>query len=454
MLGIAFVIVIFADGVLSQHFHLYPSTFIENAEKTADAIYQQLSPPVVAPEQFLGWSDTNPGKLAEARFGMRAPVPDAPSDEHFLLSGGLYQYLEYCPKYGCIAVELTRSGSLVHAYPYRPDQFESHQTVSLPYEEVFFKFTENMKPWGMTRLPDGDLIVVFLQWNTFPFAGGIARVRPDGSVAWFRHDYSHHWPRLLPDGNIVVPAMRIGGSHLSVPMPHGYSIDLECDGKIEEDIVRILNPQGKVLQEISVLDALLRSPYRGLLSDTPPCDPLHLNYVVPVTKGIEALYPDVSPDDFVVSLRNLSAFAILGRHDHRLKHLFTGTFLRQHSVQPLGQSATMLIFDNHGGDWKSGPSRFIAYDLVTHTERTLLHNPEKGGARFSDEAGNISVSPDLKRAIVTYSLSGRAYEVRLADGKILTAFNNLHDLRTVPAAGERRNHALAWFCLFTALYVH
>jgi hypothetical protein len=127
----------------------------------------------------------------------------------------------------------------------------------------------------------------------------------------------------------------------------------------------------------------------------------------------------------------------------------------QHSVQPLGQSATMLIFDNQGGDWESGPSRFLAYDLAGHAERTLLPNPENGGgARFSYALGNISVSSDLTRAIVAYGATGRAYEIRLADKKILTEFDNVHDLKKIPAAAGAPPGALARFNLFTAIYTH
>ena len=445
----------FAVGFLVRGNKWFPYLPVTDALKTLVTIRDQMTMPFAA-NQFLGFNGGDIAGIAANRIIARSPAPASAGDEHFLMSGGIYQFLEYCPGDGCIAAEFTRAGALVHAYPYRPDQFAAHQIVSLPYEQPLFDFAKDMYPFGMLKLPGGDLIVIFNQWNSFPYGGGVARVRPDGSVAWFRHDYSHHWPRLLPDGNIAVPATRIGPSRVSTPLTQGLNIDLNCSGKIMEDVIRILNPAGRLQQEVSVFDAFLRSPYRGMLIDTPDdCDPLHVNYVMPVTAGIRSLYNDVAPDDLVISLRSLSAFAILGRRDARVKHLFTGTFRRQHDVHPLGQSATMLIFDNHGADWLAGPSRLLAYDLADHAEHTLLPNPNAPNVKmFSDTAGDISVSPDGSRAIVASSLEGRGYEIRIADGKILTIFNDIHDVSKVPAAGGSRAREAARFALYNLQYVH
>lgn len=443
----------FAIGFILRDNHWFPYQTIANAKKTFYSLLLQKSR--VFPDQFIDWSGGDPNDVERNRIVVRAAAPDADNDEHFLLNGGLDEYVEYCPKNGCIAVEYARNGKFVHAYPYFPDQFGAHELVALPYETVAFRFSLNLNPFGLLKLPNGDLIVVFNQWNSFPYGGGIARVHPDGSVAWFRHDYSHHWPRLLPEGNIVVPSMHVGNATISMPLRDSTKVTLACNGKIMEDTVDVLTPNGHVLAEIPVLYSLLHSPYRGILiGAADPCDPLHLNYVAPVTQGIRALFPDVKPDDFIISLRNINAFAILGRDNSKIKHLFRGTFLRQHGVQPIGESATVLIFDDHGSDGHDGPSRFISYNLADHQERTLFPNPNAPGlSMYSDYAGDISISPNRLRAIVTPSLQGRAYEIRLSDGKVLTEFNDIQDLRNVPAAGAERSRAAARFTLYTAEYV-
>ncbi|HEY1614956.1 MAG TPA: hypothetical protein VGF97_14820 [Rhizomicrobium sp.] len=448
-------ILAFLAGFLVAAEKWEPYGGIQDARKTLRAMVAQTFPPF-APVQFLGFSGGDPASVERRRISVLAPAAEASATEHFLVSGGLDQYRSYCPHYGCIAVEFARNGSMVHAYPYRPDSIEAHAIATSPYEQISFRFTENVYPLGLLKLPGGDLIVTFQQWNMFPFAGGIARLRPDGSAVWFRHDYSHHWPTRLSDGDIAVAAMRIGAAKIVAPLGPGAEVRLKCEGKIEEDTIHVLDDSGHVKQEISVFDAFLHSPWRGMLFEAPaPCAPLHLNYVTPVTQGIASLYPDVAPDDFLISLRDVNAFGILGRHDHRLKYVFTGTFLRQHSVQPLGQSSTVLIFDDHGGDWRAGPSRVLAYDLRTGTERTLFPGGRSSGVRmFSDVGGNISLSPGLDRMLVAASWAGQAYEVRLSDGAVLTRFENIDDLRDVEAAGDGRKGAAGRFALRGVYYVH
>ncbi len=222
----------------------FPYGLLNDARKTEQTIRLQLFAPF-APEQFIGFSGLSATDAARSRIRILALARDAAPDENFLVMGGLDQYLDYCPRFGCIAVERTRTGKVVHAYPYRPDELDAHQTVSLPYEQVLFRFTTNVYPVGLLKLPDGDLIVTFQQWNVFPFAGGIARLHPDGTPVWFRRDYSHHWPRLLARSEIAVPAMRIGPEKVSYPLADDVNVELACDGKVELDIVRILDPGRK-----------------------------------------------------------------------------------------------------------------------------------------------------------------------------------------------------------------
>ena len=447
-----FVIGFVAGFVFTQK-QWFPYSALQNAHKTIASLRSQLAPPF-SPYEFLGFSG---GPIAAIKAERMITISSDPgASEHLLLEGGFDQYLDYCPKSGCLAVEFARNGSLVHAWPYFPEEFARHEIASLPYEQLMFSPTVNRYPIGLLKLPNGDLIVSFQQWNMFPFAGGIARVRPDGHVVWFRHEYDHHWPTLLPDGEIATPAMRIAGSKITARLGGATDVELKCDGKIEDDIVRILDTDGRVKQEISVLDAVLRSPFRGMLFEAPvPCAPVHLNYIAQVTIGMVSLFRDVSPDDLLVSMRDLNAFGILGRHDQRLKHVFTGTFLRQHAVVPFGQSSTVLMFDDHGADWNAGPSRLLAYDMATHSERTIFPNSATSPFRmFSDVAGTVSISPDLSRAIVSSNWEGRAFEVRISDGKVLTVFNNVHDLRNVEAAGDGRSRAAGRFVLGGAWYVH
>ena len=149
----------------------------------------------------------------------------------------------------------------------------------------------------------------------------------------------------------------------------------------------------------------------------------------------------------MVSLRNLSAFGILDRTSHRLKKLVRGRFFWQHSVTHL-EGAKFLMFDNWGSDGVHGPSRLLMVDLADGKETTIFPNdrtPEHLRDLFTYYAGHISISPDRRRCIVTYSHERAAVEVRLADGAVLSVFTNLHDmshLTTTMLPDERKTKAV------------
>jgi hypothetical protein len=151
--------------------------------------------------------------------------------------------------------------------------------------------------------------------------------------------------------------------------------------------------------------------------------------------------PGVEPNDFLVSLRNISAVVVLGRSNGKIKQLFKGSFLLQHSAQA-APGGKIIIFDNLGASYEGGPSRVLLYDPVTGEERTVLPNAATEGLPlFARVKGNIDISSDGTRALVAVAQTGTAYEIRLADGAILTTFDNLHDLHSVPQFAQRKTLA-------------
>ena len=142
----------------------------------------------------------------------------------------------------------------------------------------------------------------------------------------------------------------------------------------------------------------------------------------------------------VVSIKRLNAFGILDRDDRRLKRLVRGSFFGQHSVQHL-KGSKFVLFDNWGGDGVRGPSRVLMVDLADGKETTIFPNdetPEHLRSLFTYARGNISISPDRSRLIVVFHAEGKAVEVRIADGEVLTVFNNVHDVSQLDQFSEKR----------------
>ena len=200
------------------------------------------------------------------------------------------------------------------------------------------------------------------------------------------------------------------------------------------------------------MDALVSSKFAFVLRHTrSACDPLHLNFIHLLGDDAAGAY-GIAPGDLVVSLRNLSAFAIIDTESGQLKRLVRGNFLQQHSVQHL-EGSTFLMFDNLGHDDVGGPSRLLMVDISEGRETTIFPNettPEALRSLFSEGRGSIDISPDRERAIVAFTDASVAVEVRLSDGEVL---NSLHDVSGLDQFSEERSKVAGRFLLYGIDYV-
>jgi len=407
--------------------------------------------------QLARFSDHAVAEIPALRIQRRVEQDAA---ETLLWSGGRNQFLEYCLDRGCLAVEIDKaSGDVVHAYPYRPDEiFAAKRIESRPYETPpGYDVATAAHPIGIARYDDGDLLVVFQAFDIFPFGAGVARIDRAGHPRWLRRDYSRHWPYLMEDGRALVLSARLRQGSLSVPLSPDKHLTLKCEsGTIYDDMINLLAPDGALLREVSVLEAVVESPYRAVLEQsTDACDPVHVNFIRLVDENLAGAVDDLAPGDFIVSLRNISAFGFLDKDDGHLKRLVRGTFLQQHGVHHL-RDGTFLMFDNHGGDAEGGPSRLLQVDLASGRETTVFPTIRHGKnlqSLFSLYSGALDVSADRRRAIVSFTEDAKAFEIRLEDGEILTVFNNLHDVASVGSLAEESRGRAAAFHLFGIDYL-
>lgn len=344
------------------------------------------------------------------------------ADPVLLQAKGAGELTEHCPA-GCLAVEYAGAGEAVHAYPYFPDSIgRAPLLVDWPYEHALgTDFVDYVEIETVSMYSNRDLLVELFFRDSHPAGGGVARINPDGRVLWYRRDYIHHQVHLTQDGLVLAPSMRLVRDRRDLPdlFPHPPE---DCNEYIM-DYVHVLNGDGAMLTEASVLSAVLASPWRPVLEhSTDRCDPTHLNFVHEVGEDAAGVLEDVEPGDLVLSLRNLSAIGVLDRESLRLKRLHRGTFHHQHSVTHL-EGSKFILFDNRGAR-QPLQSRLLVVDLATGDEVTVFPGeatPARFRGLYSRVRGYISVSPDRQRVIATYSGQG-ALEVRIADGAVLTAF--------------------------------
>lgn len=410
----------------------------------------KLHPPDCAP-----WTDAAQDVLTN-RFRMRrflcpsssarARVEVVAGDElaePVLVKGEVGAFLDYCAgPWGCLAVEYSRSGTITRSWPFRPEAILAANVTPawrFPYKHPLgWTFVEQIRAFAISLYPDGDLLVVFRLNNSLPSGGGVARVAPDGQPRWYRKDYSRGWPLVLNNDAALVPSVRLHGEPFSNHLPalfHEWPLNqlpAKTSGVHREDLLRVIDGRGEVLEEISILEAIQSSPFAGRLHQADGHDPTHLNFAHVLGEDASGV-AGIGPGDLVVSLRNLSAFGILDKNDRRLKKLVSGSFHRQHGVRHL-EGARFLIFDNLGTDGVHGPSRLLMVDLATAEEVTVFPNdatPDYLRDWFAPFGGQFDVSADRRRALLVDPQGARAFEIRLSDGRVLNVFRQTHDLSSL-----------------------
>ena len=381
-----------------------------------------------------------------------------------LWPGGEGMFREYCPERGCLAVEFSQSGEVIHAYPYRLDEIDKwEKIIDLPRgpSHPFQSPEINQLPIAVRKYSNGDLLVIFDFRNAIPGQGGVARIDRDGMPVWVRSDYSHHWPIIFSSSDEQELALVPGMTLVNVPAEEELDDRLSgswanCSEHNEADHLILIRGDGTVLQDIRLIDRILESPFAAMLFHTIlPCDILHLNHIDRIRNDVQDI-PSVSPGDYVVSLRSISAFGILDGQTGEVKLMVRGTFIHQHSVQHLSGSK-FILFDNSGGDNKNDPSRILVVDLAGGAvrERTLYPTDEtpEDLRIYSRIRGNIDISEDRERLILASSDPGIGLELQVSDGAVLNVFRNIHDMSGLRLNLEDAGDRAIYFALLDLQYV-
>ena len=139
---------------------------------------------------------------------------------------------------------------------------------------------------------------------------------------------------------------------------------MRCTGDPYLDTVNVVDGDGQLLKRIDLVDALVTSKFRirATLHTSDACDPLHLNFIHPLGNDAGGAH-GIAPGDLVVSLRSLSAFAILDGETGRLKRLVRGKLPHSSTASNTWRGSTFLMFDNHGYGDIDGPSRLLMVDI-------------------------------------------------------------------------------------------
>lgn len=243
---------------------------------------------------------------------------------------------------------------------------------------------------------------------------GIARLSASSEVMWSNDNHAHH------------DVIDMGPSRIAVltrePKPR---TDLHPSRPVLTDHIDILDVDtGRRVERISILDALMNSQWKTELTKKAKTwgDVLHTNTVRYIADPTETVLPIESKGPvWLISMRSLSAVAVIDASSKEMLWLFKHTFREQHDADLL-DDGRLVMFDNKGPGRKH--SRVLVYGgdplkiqwSLTGTGKAPLRSGTLGTVRELDN-GNL---------LVTESQYGRALEVDMESSEIVWQFTSSH----------------------------
>jgi hypothetical protein len=443
-------------GALSVHFGWWPSSFIADAKNAATALLSTKEEELSKnwPTSMERFDNSGYTKPTVINHGSASGF----EDELIFVLGGNQQLRSHCPINGCIAWLMDRKGTIRHVWDIGTELIWKDAN----HIEGFNR-ASNIYPVGAQLFTNGDLLLTYQGRNTFPYGVGLAKFDKDSNLLWKKENFSHHWLSVDKDGFIYVPVF----SPLETPVQLGKSkLQINCGGGVlQEDLIAILDPDGNEVDRISVLQSLVDSDYLGLVfqaihSDLPlplnyrECDPTHLNDVRIISEEDAATSPHLDAGNLIVSLRSINTIAVIDRDTKLITWLSSGRTVLQHSPRYMGDN-TLLAFDNLGDSKTRGGSRVVRIDMDTDAVRTIYPTTASPDiANFiSSTAGQIELSSDRKRALISLARQGQTLEIDLTSGTLLWEFLNIHNVSDILEVSDNEG-AYARFATKTVAYFY
>ena len=285
--------------------------------------------------------------------------------------------------------------------------------------------------WFRCRLfPDGELLAVYQADSDTPHGYGFVKLDRESRLLWSCADNVHHDFDIADDGTIYALSQHISRE----PIPEVRSIEPPY---LTDDLL-ILSPDGRELQKISLLDALVRSPYCEMLltvhtdstgphttaaapadaSSTDPLedqshplppmvtergDVLHANSVKLLKPSLASKFPLFKEGQILLSFCRINAIAVLDVPSRTIVWAARGIWAAQHDAEFL-DNGHILLYDNLG---LPQHTRVLEFDPVhlsypwssTHSSMKPFYAPHRGMKQPLPNGNMLIVDPNGDRLI-------------------------------------------------------
>ena len=276
----------------------------------------------------------------------------------------------------------------------------------LPFEQAFpDKSAWPPKPQTSWRrvhlLADGALLAIFEGHS-------LIKVDRSSRLLWAYTGGVHHDLEVLRDGRIYCLTR-------TAEIADSFS----PDDPILHDHVVLLDSSGREQKRISILQAILKSPYKTLLNQAERSgDVLHTNTIEVLDGSLADRLPAFAAGNLLISMLTIHTVAVLDPESERIVWALKDLWTFQHQPTVVG-GKNLLVFDNRGDD---GRSRVVEFDPATQRIEWAYAN--RHGSLFSKTLGSSQRLPN-GNTLITESNQGRVLEVT-PDHQVVWEYHSPH----------------------------
>ncbi|MFB6347198.1 MAG: arylsulfotransferase family protein [bacterium] len=265
---------------------------------------------------------------------------------------------------------------------------------SYPWSEAFPNAVGGAGDYWLAAFvyPNGDLLAIYEDF-------GFVKLNKDSELLWAKPIRAHHDVWLSPDGKIYVLTRK-----------RTKLTDFRFKPQIKKkkrfsDYVTILDSDGTILKEFSILKAVKNSEFAPMLKLVHSGDIFHTNTLQIIKDPPPGLPEAFQEGRALISMRRLNFVGVMDLQEETLVWGRSSLWQGQHDPEIL-PNGNMLVFDNRKG---GGYSRLIEMDPNNSEIKWELSG--KTDVPFYAAMGGRNQRLSNGNILVTSTTEGRAFEV-------------------------------------------